>query len=101
MRPELLLTPSFKKKRWVPASLFFIFLFTCFSFSTNAADVTISSATSFTTLDAGDGATDGVFTVTGNLTITSTGSITGPGGSSGININVSGNLIMEVGAKIT
>ena len=39
-------------------------------------NVTISSPTLFSTLDASDGSTDGVFTVSGDLTITNGGAIT-------------------------
>lgn len=73
-----------------------------------AADVTISVPTTFATADASDGTTDGVFKVTGNLTITGTGSITcndNPGLPSGasacpIKIVVDGNFVMEAGSKI-
>jgi hypothetical protein len=72
-------------------------------------DVTISAPTTFAAADASDGTPDGVFTVTGNLTITGAGSITcnngDPGSSLGngcnINIVVSGNMTMQTGSAIT
>jgi hypothetical protein len=74
-----------------------------------SVDVTISSATTFAAADASDGVTDGVFTVTGNLTMTSGGTITcnnGDPGSVGANacdirIVVGGNMLMENGSKIS
>jgi parallel beta-helix repeat protein len=67
-------------------------------------DQTISSATTFDSIQSG-----GVFTVTGNLTMTSGGSITcnnGDPGSVGANacdikIVVGGNMLMENGSKIS
>jgi len=41
-----------------------------------AADVIINVPTTFAAADASDGASDGTFTVTGNLTITSAGAVT-------------------------
>ena len=80
----------------------------------HAANVTISSATPFATADASDGLSDGTFNVTGDLLITGTGSIVyndnttdcpGPGGGNfsacPIKIHVTGDLVMQAGAKIT
>lgn len=68
------------------------------------SQVTISTASDFTTLDNSDLSPDGIFTVSGgDLTITSTGSINGPSAGNGhLQIRVlNGNLVMQVGARIS
>src|SRR5688572_26626170 len=90
-------------RNWWNKSCSFI-LVLCFTIflqaEASAADIEINSEQSFATLDASDGSSDGVFNVTGNLTITSTGSIIGPGGVNGIKIIITGNLDMASGARI-
>jgi hypothetical protein len=71
-----------------------------------AADVTISVPTTFAAADASDGSPDGVFTVTGNLTITGGGSITCNDSGASNNsacpmaIRVTGNMVMDSGSLI-
>ena len=71
------------------------------------ADVTISTSMTFAAADASDGTVDGVFTVTGNLTMTNGGAITcndpaSPTTASAcpITIVVSGNMEMQAGSQI-
>ena len=74
-----------------------------------AADVTINVATTFAVADASDGTVDGVFNVTGNLTLGPLGSITcnddlplvANADACPITIVVTGNLVMQAGSAIT
>ena len=72
-----------------------------------AADVIINVPTTFAAADASDGASDGTFTVTGNLTITSAGAVTCNDPASppnadacDIDIAVSGDMVMQAGSAI-
>ena len=71
-----------------------------------ASNVTISTVMRFTDLDASDGAIDGIFNVSGDLTIANQGAITcdssDTGTSSGcpIRINVAGNMEIQAGGSI-
>ena len=69
--------------------------------------VTINAPTTFAAADAADGTVDGIFTVPGDLTIATGGSITcndpqSPPSASAckIKIAVSGNMVMEPGSAI-
>src|SRR2546422_623938 len=69
-------------------------------------NVTITVPTLFATLDASDGSTDGVYNVSGDLTIANGGAITcdEPGGGEGIackiTINVGGNMEIQAGGSV-
>ena len=68
-------------------------------------DVTISVATTFAIADASDGTVDGVFNVTGNLTIANGGSITcddngTPADACPIKIHVTGNMEIQAGGSV-
>ena len=68
-------------------------------------DVTISVPTTFAAADASDGTVDGVFNVTGNLTIANGGSITcddngTPADACPIKINVTGNMEIQAGGSV-